>query len=400
MKALNFFIMSIFALMLGYFLPSFIDLALPLDQNVTRVKFSTLTNEFMIQKTNKLSGENKFYLENGKEISEDTFMQNQPFSYYGALIKNNKFPKELEIYEKNTTLIMKNSQSISAKYISNLFKPVKIFPFMYDDEKYAKPAFAQFLIAFNANLVEVIDPAKNVPNLELTDELNLKLKEQKFTFPAMKFFTNPTPLKAFDEGAFLLDSKDEIYHLKFDGKNFSIKDTNIAVKDVLNIVVSENQRREFYALVVAKDSIGLIGYDYKFISLPSTPFDYKKTNVSLAINPLHKILTLTSKDQISTYVMDQDYKLIAQNHTKLEPPLSKRYLKQFVLPFELKITQENYFFNFKFSDFSIKALALSLFLAFITFVFVKKKDPLCAIFVAVFGIYGFIATLIFSKDKL
>ena len=246
MKVLNFFIMSVFALMLSYFLPSFINLALPLDQNVTRVKFSTLTNEFMIQKTNKLSGENKFYLENGKEISEDTFMQNQPFSYYGALIKNNKFPKELEIYEKNTTLIMKNSQSISAKYISNLFKPVLIFPLMYDDVKYAKPVFAQFLIAFSANLVEVIDPAKNAPNIELTNELNAKLKEQNFSFPGRKFFTNPSPLKAFDEGAFLLDSKDEIYHLKFDGKSFIVKDTNIAVKDVLNIVVSENQRREFY----------------------------------------------------------------------------------------------------------------------------------------------------------
>ena len=216
--------------MLSYFLPSFINLALPLDQNVTRVKFSTLTNEFMIQKTNKLSGENKFYLEDGKEISEDIFMQNQPFSYYGALIKNNKFPKELEIYEKNTTLIMKNSQSISAKYISNLFKPVLIFPLMYDDVKYAKPVFAQFLVAFGANLVEVIDPAKNVQNIELTNELNTKLKEQNFSYPAMKFFTNPSPLKAFDEGAFLLDSKDEIYHLKFDGKSFIVKDTNIAVK--------------------------------------------------------------------------------------------------------------------------------------------------------------------------
>ena len=399
MKVLNFYIMSVFALMLSYFLPSFINLALPLDQNVTRVKFSTLTNEFMIQKTNKLSGENKFYLEDGKEISEDIFMQNQPFSYYGALIKNGKFPKELEIYEKNTTLIMKNSQSISAKYISNLFKPVLIFPLMYDDVKYAKPVFAQFLIAFSANLVEVIDPAKNAPNIELTNELNAKLKEQNFSFPGRKFFTNPSPLKAFDEGAFLLDSKDEIYHLKFDGKSFIVKDTNIAVKDVLNIVVSENQRREFYALVVAKDSIGLIGYDYKFISLPGAPFDYKKTNISLAINPLHKVLTLTSKDQISTYAMDQDYKLIAQNHTKLEPPLSKRYLKQFVLPFELKITQESYFYNFKFSDFSLKALAVSLFLAFIAFVFVKKRDPLCAIFVAIFGIYGFIAVLIFNKEK-
>ena len=84
-------------------------------------------------------------------------------------------------------------------------------------------------------------------------------------------------------------------------------------------------------------------------------------------------------------------------------PTSKRYLKGYVLPFETQLVQEDYFYKFKVENFSAKSLLVSIVLALAFFVynliFLKKKTLLYSAFVVVFGIYGFIAAMMYTARK-
>lgn len=248
----------------------------------------------------------------------------------------------------------------------------------------------------------MIDLLTNSINLEKTEKLNDELKGLNFAYPAKQYFTNPSIRKAFDEGAFIVDNDDKIYHLKqIDGK-LILKYTNIIKPDIINIIISEDLRREFYGLIVTKNDTGLIDYDYNIIDLNLSQYDPFNANLNFNISPVDKIVTITTKDNIYTKVMDLNYAKINENDFKLDKLQSKRYIKAYFLPFELKISQPSYFYKFEFVNFSKMGFCLSILMAILYFAyrlkFNSQRDIYGTAVVVIFGLYGLIST-IFFKEK-
>ncbi|WP_169778343.1 DUF4857 domain-containing protein [Campylobacter curvus] len=404
MKILNLLIMTIFALILSYFLPIFINLLLPVNQIIDRVRYSPVVDEFMLSTIDRAKGANTFEIIGKGAISEDEFVQNQPFTYHSILIPKGQFPKIFKEYESNASLILKNSQILNLRPSLNLGRNIPLYVLLRSDERYGKLSYFPFLIRLgDGSGMQIIDANKNQIDQNLSSNLNEILASDGFKFPAKQFFSNPTTLKAFDEGAFIVDSGGRIFHLKFDGLNFTLKDTGIVKNDIINIIVSEHDRREFYALVITPNELGLIDYDYKYIPLPNEGYDPTSSNLNLKITPINKIISFSSPQNISTYVMDLNYTLLKQNVRKPSEPISKRYLKGYVLPFETQLVQEDYFYKFKLENFSAKSLFASIVLALAFFVynliFLRKKSLLYSVFVVVFGIYGFIAAMMYTARK-
>ncbi|MCD8213716.1 MAG: DUF4857 domain-containing protein [Campylobacter sp.] len=404
MKFLNLFVTAIFSLLLSYFLPIFINLILPENQIVERVRYSPVIDDFMLSSINRADNTNTFEIIGKSAISEDEFIQNQPFTYSSILIAKGKFPSKFKEYENNTTLILKNSQFLNLRPSVNLTKNIPLYVFLQTDEKYGRLKYMPFLIRLgNENGLQIINVDTNKIDENLSSNLNEIFNKSGFKFPAKQYFSNPTTLKPFDEGSFIVDSADGIFHLKFDGWNFILQNTKLVKKDIINIVVSENERREFYALLIAKDELGLIGYDYKFIPLPYDGYDPIGSNLSLRINPVNKILSFASPQNIHTYVMDLNYTKLKHNVMKTSKPANKRYLKEYILPFELKLAKDSHFYKLQIDKFNVKSIFLSVALALAFFVynfaFFKKKRFLSATFIAMFGIYGLIAVILYATKK-
>ncbi len=260
------------------------------------------------------------------------------------------------------------------------------------------------LVVFAAQRLEAVDVRINSKDVVVGSQLNEELKKAGFKHGAKAYFLNPSIMKGFDEGGFLIDSDDKIFHLKFKDGKFSAVDTKIKKPGIVNIVVIENERREFYAVLIAKDGLGLISYDnYAYVPLPSVGYDYAASDLYLKITPEYKMLAFSDEEAIYTYVTNLKYELEKQNFTRTSKPISDRALKRYVFPFEAHIAQKEGAYRFEFKNFAPQSVFVSLILAFAFFAynlrFYKRRVILESAFVLIFGIYGFIAMIFYNTNK-
>ena len=404
MRILNLCIAAIFALILSYFLPIFANLFLPEYKIYDRVRYSPLVKDFLFSTLNKKENTQVYEVAGGERIDEDTFMRYQPFTYYSLLIPKGKFPSEFRKYEDNVTLIIKDSQSLNLRQGFNEARYIPLYPVLDVEPKFGKVIYSPFLIKLAAQRLEVVDARRNGEDVVVSSQLNEELKKAGFKHGAKAYFLNPSIMKGFDEGGFLIDSDDKIFHLKFKDGKFSAVDTKIKKPGIVNIVVIENERREFYAVLIAKDGLGLISYDnYAYVPLPSVGYDYAASDLYLKITPEYKMLAFSDEEAIYTYVTNLKYELEKQNFTRASKPISDRALKRYVFPFEAHIAQKEGAYRFEFKNFAPQSVFASLILAFAFFAynlrFYKRRAILESAFVLIFGIYGFIAMIFYNTDK-
>ncbi|MCR4942475.1 MAG: DUF4857 domain-containing protein [Campylobacter sp.] len=403
MRYLNLCIVAIFSLFLSYFLPVFINLVLKQDYVFERVRYSPVEENFMIAKFDRTNNTQSYRLYGVGDISQSQYLQNLPFTNAHFLIKEGKFPKKFEYYEKNPQEISKNSQYLSVKASENKAKFPPLYPVLSQNE-FDKIIYEPYIIALgDKNGPWVVDSLKNKKDTNLSKVLSDKLKSSGFVPPAKKYFLNVSSMKEFDWGAFMVDGEDKVFHIKFDSANFVVNNTKIVQKDIINIVVKEDKRQEFYALLIAKDTLGLIAYgDYKFVKLPNDGYEPFESNLVLRISPVDKILEFVTPNLSKSIVMNLNYEPIKNFELNLEKSNAFLWLKEYILPFELQLSQDIHAYKFSFEKFSLKSLILTILLVLVYFLanFYRKKITILQSFIVlIFGIYGLISVLIFKSKK-
>ncbi|MGB2553025.1 DUF4857 domain-containing protein [Campylobacter sp. MOP51] len=402
MRALNLIVLVFLSILLSYFLPIFANLLLEEKIVIERVRYSPVVEEFLYSKNDRETKQNTFEIIGKGEISEDKFIEYQPFAHYSLLLSKGTFPSKFEQYGQNPKLIRQNSQNLNLKYGSNKAKYIPLYILLQTDERYNKIIYPPRLLRLAEHGIEIVNLEKNIVDDNSSKILNNDLVKNGFSFPAKMYFSNPSSLKPFDEGAFIIDANDTIFHIKQEKDFISVKNTKLVKPSVINIVVSEDPRKEFYALLVSKTELGLIDYNYNFIKLDNSGYDPFSANLGLRITPVNKILSFGSNETIKTDVMDLNYTTLKQNLTELTPPESKRYIKEYVLPFELKLSQVSHYYAFSVDKISIKGILFSACLAFAYFLYElfvnRRKRFLRSSVVAVFGVYGLLSVFLY-KDS-
>lgn len=270
-------------------------------------------------------------------------------------------------------------------------KPLEIWTIFESNPPYLKLSFNDYVLRAKKDSLEFV----NLFSLKIEKELSAiytnALKNSGFSFPIKHFFTNPTTKKPFDEGAFIVDSLNQIYHLKMiDGKP-SVKKTDIKDGDL--IIVSENTKKEFYAAILSKNSVKLISYDdYKLIELPSGDYDPSTDKFALYITPISKSVVIYKKDKILGYKLDDDYAINSAFQYDILRETTAKDIKEMILPFEIR-NLSSYLYGFKFEGVYVKALILNLILCCLSTLLYGRSELIRHIFVLIFGIYGFIAMI-------
>jgi len=260
------------------------------------------------------------------------------------------------------------------------------------------------------NRIEFIDCEPNKVNEERSKLFTDALTKKGFNFPAKNMFGNPSVRKPFDEGYFIIDNNNKLFHLK------RIKDKpyckNIVLpKDVKikYMKVRESNLKEFYGLVVSEDNrLFILTYDnYKFIELPSKGYDSSTMFVKFTGDLIYRLVTIGAKDRVTAFALNRNYNVIDTYSEKWKGNNQTDagiFFKNF-FPFSLSFTNKNNSFvdfygkyNFSF----IVNIILMLLAAFILWKYFNRKPILQILDLVIIlftGIFGFIAVLLIRDES-
>jgi hypothetical protein len=371
--------------------------------NAPTIYYSPVTNDFVFM---KFDGKMPIFSDNtGRTFSREEFEELTPFLSYRQLVLDDKMPDTINGTYITVPEVKLNNLIFRIKPSSIEAPQIELYPLFESRSGKVNLEMPQEFFRINKRL-EFINCEENTINEALSIEYTEALRKEGFDFPSRMIAGNPTTRKLFDEGYFIIDNADKVFHLKrIHGKPFCQKLDIPGKPKVVHVLISENKLMEFYGMLITEDNnVYLISYDnYRLIKLPLDDYDYKSTTLRMIGNLLFREFTLHNESGIKVIVTDRDYKVVDTYEesiiTKYETTAGKFFY--YVFPFSLSLSsQYSAYINFYFRSYFPYALAgnvISLFLALIFFHTKKIKMtryPAELLIIAITGIYGLIAVLI------
>ncbi len=381
-----------------------------------RVVYSPVEKDFI--KISSFSQKNKktIYtnLDGTKEYSLDEYKSKLPFRYYYDLLKTNNFPEEFMIYSQNINSIKSEKSFIKIKPTFFELKGVNLYPLFESKPKYSGLSLPDDLFRLDENGITFIISATNKIDEEKTKFYNELFLQKGASFPLKELYGTPSTNKAFDEGYFISDAKNQLFHLKLIEGTPHLNKIDLKGIDLKFALIKEDTRKEYYGVLVDKNSdLYLMMYDdYELVKLPIDSYDYNTKDFKITTTPINRIIEIVHIDEpknmkiTKTYVTNLDYEIIKENSFEFVYKGSAAYesIKSLLFPFRLVITNaQSAYYNFEIRDLSKSAFIINLLLALCLLIYVKlsKREILYhfpqAILLALGGIYSLISLILFNK---
>ena len=375
-----------------------------------QVSFSPIIKDFVFNKTKKNNGD-KMYLDNqGNSYDRKSYQALLPFTYYYNLERWDVLPDTIEGIPISISYIRRNIQFLRIRSSYFHTPMIQLNPLFESQSEYTRLEMPNELFRIT-NKIEFLNARTNSVMDSLSEIYNFALVEQGFQFPAKYIAGNPKTKKAFDEGYFVIDAANNVFHLKqIKGKPFCVNTDIPTDLNIRYITVQENPRREFYALMVTgKNDLYLISYDdYKLFRLPVDDFIADEMDFLLTIDPIYRTIKYFNDQELKCIVTDKDYKIIDTYKTSWLPKTEWTRSKIVASLFPFQVERENartdyILFNLKCNGW----LALiGIFLALCITVIMKKvvyrenlkENWFDLLIVAVTGLYGALAVLLIRPE--
>jgi hypothetical protein len=381
---------------------------LKFEKNIRKpmVYYSPVNHDFLIS---KLADKEMFYLDRkGIKYDRDQFEKLTPLLNYRQLVSVGKLPDSLNGVPLNIDMIRLNNIMLKVTTDEVDVKPIQLFPLFESRSGRVRLEMPDDYFRIT-NRFEFIDCQTNSVNQDKTNLFTEALSTNNFSFPAKMIAGNPNYKKPFDEGYFVLDSKNKMFHIKMiKGKPFCDPVDIPESLDIAYMNISESPLREIYGFLFTKQNeVYLISYDhYKLIKLPLENFDMQKENFLLIGDLFYRTISLTSAKSVRTVVTDRNYKVIDryQENWPGNYDLPAGAVAATIFPFTLRLSDaSSSFSNFYFKFSGLQAVLISFVLTILTFFILRirkislKKGWFDLILVLVTGIFGFIAVLLIKN---
>lgn len=379
---------------LSFYLPHFYKEFTKNDALQTYVFYSNLEKKFVYKKH---FGKHHFTYGDslGNKLSQNEFEDALPFVYWRNLQMQKKLPIIIDnkIYTK--TIIKQARQSFKFDYkdISNNKKQIKLYPLFNPDSSKGQIIFPDIMFNLD-NRFTIYDSHDNDVNKELTIEYTNIFKKNNFLFPAKIIAGKTSNIKPLDEGYFILDQKNDLFHMKLYDNIMNLEkisyDKSINIQD---IKISESRKKEFYGTLLDQDgNLYIISYkNYELIKLKLPNYDAYTMKLQIYANPINKLIRYQNKNLLHNILFDKDFNYIKS--FTIDIPQNKKIYKdiyEYIFPFviEKDIYKSYVTYNIKFN--SYKAYILSLLFALTYLIFTRKQKPsilLKAFLLLIGGIY-------------
>ncbi len=221
---------------------------------------------------------------------------------------------------------------------------------------------------------------------------------------------NPTTKKSFDEGYFIIDNENSVFHLKkIKSQPFLVKTPISQDLQIKKIIIQEAVSKKVYGFLITENNkLFMISYDnYRLIPISLNEFQATNMNLNITVNPLYVTFNYDDNYNFFCAVFDSNYNKIDDMKISLLPKNKKttEMIKHIIFPFTIKITKNfsslKYFSLDLHSSLSFIGILISLIIGF--FVKIKRNENLKVnwfdfIFILFSGIYGLIGILLIKSD--
>lgn len=366
---------GILVLLMAQFLPWMYNYVTVKASKTPFTLFSSVENEFVgiLHPDGNLVRQSR----SGKIYTEAEFDSVLPFFYLRQLVTDGRFPKMIRGVEVNPQLAQKSNFMYRYSPGEYYMNPISLYP-LFDglsgrvDLKMPKDFFRT-----TASGMEFIEPDGNKIDRIKSELFTEKLLAQQFTFPAKKVWGNPTPRKEYDEGYFLLDHDNKLFHLKMLKDRPYVKRIETPAQVIPAYVsVTEFRNQASYAFMVGENNrfYYLMKPGYKWQELPIGHFNYKEDRMLIIGNQLDWTIQVAQGNENKYFAVDaKDLKLIDQmSFTDNANPFVT--FSKYLFPFRLDLTTGNDDeIKLRFANFSYQALILQFFLAAFVFIVLDKR---------------------------
>jgi len=390
---------------LAIILPEFYWMTFKKPIRIPFVLYSCVDNEFMIQRIS----EKKWIDTKGKEYSREEYEEKLPLMFSKQLLASGTMPDSINGVALDMRAISREKSFFRLK-ASDIDAPVPdLYPLFESRSGRAQLELPEdfFRITWR---IDFIDAQTNKILEEKSQMFSAALFQKGFLFPAKKISGLPTPRKSCDEGYLIVDSKDQLFHLKMiKGKPFVKKIDLPEGLKFRQISCVDFKNKDFYAYLISdKNEIYIIKQDtYQLIKWPVDGYNSAKSELKIFGDFFNYTVIIEADDHLKAIALDKQYN-IAGSYTEKWPVQEQLWEGRIfasIFPAQLSMTSDkSKFIRFYFSRTKgYTWIILNLLLAAFHFILLKRrktrlKNHLADMgIVAICGIFGFIAIHFFQN---
>ncbi len=405
-KLSRYFLVAIAILAGSVAIPKLYWIAFEKAPKAPNVMYSCINNDFMILKP----GDDPIRTDTkGTIYSREEYEQLLPMTYFRQLMSNGTMHDTINGVEMDPHSLFQSSFFYRYQPKSRYYPEPKLYPMFESESGRVNLEMPQDFFRIGKR-VEFIDARSNKLNNEKSELFTEALAEEDFVFPGNLIAGLPTTRKARDDGYFITDSNNGLFHIKMvKGEPFVVRVETPENFRISFIECTEVRNREFYCFVYsAANQVYILTQEaYDLVELPIEGFDPKKDELRIQGDIFNRTVAVTSDNRVEVFVMDDMYEPV-DKYSEEWPSLFERTegkIFSWLFPAEFIAKDKNtgYIrFALRVSPGFIWVFLNMIWVGFAIFLIKRRKQnvknqiPDLAI-IAVTGIFGFLATLIFPN---
>lgn len=373
------------------------------------IEYSSVSNEFLfIRFNNEIPVRTN---SNGDTLTKNKYEQLLPLIYTNQLIRNGNMPDSIMGVHTDVHAIHFNTNRYKYTPKNMFVHNIGLYPLFESESDRVNLELPPDFFRIN-NSIEFITASTNDINLEKSKLFNQVFINKGFSFPAKIIAGIPTTRKSIDEGYFIVDNTNKLFHLKMTKGQpyFEYIQTPDNMK-ITHIECIDFKTREFYAIIFdSNNNVYVLIQDiYSLIKLPITDFEQEKDELRISENIFFKNITTISNKELKVWIIDDLYNTIAFHNEILVSKEEAQFGKIFSVLFPFEIITKNAsssYKNFKITFSKNILIILTNFIFTILYISILlhkkqsfKKNFTEIVLVILFGFYGFVGSLFFPNKN-
>ena len=389
---------------MAYYLPSFYQKSVEKRPYKTMIYFSEISHDFVIAKesgdTLNRHAEMRYYDAKGNEIPEKQYMKLLPFNNTRKLKLMGIMPDSINGIELNKKILKSVRRSMLIAESSYM---LALNPLFESEPERLGVTLPDDVFRINKNGIEFLDCETNRIEPEKSEKFNHSLIKEGFTAPAKGIYGIPSTIKLKDDGYFIVDKNNRLFHLKMiKGEPFC---KEIKFDGIIKNIKCHSSGDLFCHIFDKNNRVYVLTREYE---LHKIPVDNPNGRFFVVSNYFYNTYKVNDKDKSTLYVFNPDYSFVAEHTEKIDHYSQSEEAKteQSIFPFKIMRTPGFAHFIPIFNP--VKGYYILNLICAAIFIIVKlirRRKLWLPVNIADFGIilltgiYGFIGVWLFPNRK-
>lgn len=302
------------------------------------VQYSCILNDFTIYIAKEESRTDK----KGNSYTREEYEATLPLMYTRQLMIDQRMPDTIRGIEADMHIFGK-ARSFSRIRPVDFQAPLpELYPLIESESGRANLEFPEDFFRINWRM-EFINANTNEIDEAQSRKYSAPLYHEGFKFPAKLIAGIPSTRKSCDEGYLVVDSEDQLFHVK------KVKDVPFIQKVTLpegltfkHISCVDFKDKLYYAYLISEDNgiYILTQDDYELVRLPIEDYIAEEHQLKIQGDYFNYNITLVSDSTQKTYATDKDFNIL-DTYTYSWLPRQERMVGKIsasLFPFELSLT--------------------------------------------------------------